>query len=919
MKGNVMSEASAKVPGRGFWPLRDLPTAIWLILLVLSTLIHRQLPAPRWLMIHLLLLGALSHAILVWSQYFATALLKQPVTQDSRRQQSRRLLLLNAGAVVVMTGVLGAWWPVTACGAGLVAAAALWHGVWLYRRLRGALPSPYGASVRYYVAAAALLPVGAALGTWISTGLPSPLHERLTLAHALVNLLGWVGLTVAGTLITLWPTMLRTRIAPQAAARLRHSLPVLLAAVLIAAAGAGFGVLPVAAAGVAGYLVGLGLLASPFIYAARNKPPRSFATLSVLAAVCWWVGMLVWMLVGLVTTSDWRVMGRAFDTLAPYLVAGFAAQVLLGALSYLIPVALGGGPRPVRETATVFDRGAAWRVSMANTALLVCALPVSSLVRVVCSVLYLVAMASFLPLLFAALRTHRKVKAQVQQAKTLPAAGRPRGPRAPEGERPAGQRAGQAVAGFMAVVVAIALGVALDPAAAGLREPATSAGQQQSAAEVDAPVQRVQVTAQDMRFFPARIDVQAGTHLIIELTNTDAEQTHDLVLGTGQDSGWLAPGQSAEVDAGVVGASVDGWCSIVGHKQMGMVLEIVATGQSSAGPGQQQDPGEGEAPAQDGSHHMMGREPQDQGPAAPDAASELDFNAAPQDGFTAREAELEPLAKDAGEPVTHRHRFTVSELQAAVAPGVTQKLWTFNGTAPGPVLHGRVGDRFEITLYNDGSMGHSIDFHAGALAPDEPMRTIAPGQSLTYRFTATKAGIWMYHCGTAPMSAHIANGMFGTVVIEPDDLPQVDKSFVLTQSDFYLGAQGGEVDMDKLLAGTPDIVAFNGYANQYLHQPLRARAGERVRIWLLDAGPNRPSSFHVIGGQFDTVWFEGGYRLDHRQDPQGGSQALALAPAQGGFVELVFPEAGHYPFVTHYMSDGERGAHGLFEITGENR
>ncbi|XQN46861.1 copper oxidase, partial [Glutamicibacter creatinolyticus] len=105
-----MSEASAKVPGRGFWPLRDLPTAIWLILLVLSTLIHRQLPAPRWLMIHLLLLGALSHAILVWSQYFATALLKLPVTQASRRQQSRRLLLLNAGAVVVMTGVLGAWW-----------------------------------------------------------------------------------------------------------------------------------------------------------------------------------------------------------------------------------------------------------------------------------------------------------------------------------------------------------------------------------------------------------------------------------------------------------------------------------------------------------------------------------------------------------------------------------------------------------------------------------------------------------------------------------------------------------------------------------------------------------------------------------------------------------------------------------------
>ena len=123
----------------------------------------------------------------------------------------------------------------------------------------------------------------------------------------------------------------------------------------------------------------------------------------------------------------------------------------------------------------------------------------------------------------------------------------------------------------------------------------------------------------------------------------------------------------------------------------------------------------------------------------------------------------------------HRLTLTVSEVEREVAPGTTQRLWTFGGTAPGPVLHGRVGDVFEITLVNDGTIGHSVDFHAGSLAPAEPMRTIPPGESLVYRFTATKAGIWMYHCSTMPMSAHIANGMFGAVVIEPPDLPAVDR------------------------------------------------------------------------------------------------------------------------------------------------
>ncbi|MEU5099240.1 multicopper oxidase domain-containing protein [Streptomyces sp. NPDC020996] len=141
--------------------------------------------------------------------------------------------------------------------------------------------------------------------------------------------------------------------------------------------------------------------------------------------------------------------------------------------------------------------------------------------------------------------------------------------------------------------------------------------------------------------------------------------------------------------------------------------------------------------------------------------------AGPPAGFTGRDARLLP-ARGAGHTV-HRETRTVRDLVREVARGVRQKLWTFDGTAPGPVLRGRVGDTFEITLVNRGTTGHSVDFHAGALAPDRPMRTIQPGRSLTYRFTATRSGIWMYHCSTMPMSLHIADGMYGAVVIDPPD------------------------------------------------------------------------------------------------------------------------------------------------------
>lgn len=278
-------------------------------------------------------------------------------------------------------------------------------------------------------------------------------------------------------------------------------------------------------------------------------------------------------------------------------------------------------------------------------------------------------------------------------------------------------------------------------------------------------------------------------------------------------------------------------------------------------------------------------------------------------GFTARDASLVPA------PDEHVHRITLhaQEVERPVAAGVTQKLWTFGGTTPGPVLRGRVGDVFEVTLINDTGIEHGIDFHAEALPPDSAMRTVEPGQRTVYRFTATKAGIWMHHCSAMPMLYHVGNGMYGAIIIDPPDLAPVDHEYVLVQSELYLGAPGQPGDLARMQANQPDAVVFNGYVSQYAFRPLTARAGQRVRIWLLDAGPNRATAFHVVGAQFDTVYAEGAYRL--RPADPGGAQVLDLAPASGGFVETVFAQPGSYPFLTHALADAEHGARGAIQVT----
>ena len=406
------------------------------------------------------------------------------------------------------------------------------------------------------------------------------------------------------------------------------------------------------------------------------------------------------------------------------------------------------------------------------------------------------------------------------------------------------------------------------------------------------------IKVEGLRFVPDTVDVTPGDRLVITLDNT-ADQVHDLVLATGQTTGRIAARAKGTLDAGIVAGPIEGWCSIAGHRAQGMVFHVTAGGASAGG----HQHGGGQS-----NHTGSGND------AVPDYSARL-----PAD-FKAFDAALPPApASPDGGPMTHRHTFTVKEQVMRVGAGVTQRRLTFNGQVPGPVLRGKVGDTFEITLVNDGTMSHSLDFHAGITPPDKAMRSINPGESLVYTFKAQHSGIWLYHCSTSPMSLHLAAGMHGAVIIDPPGLPAVDREYAIVASEVYLGPEGGEPNTDKIAAKTPDLMTFNGVAFQYHQQPLKAKVGERVRFWVMAAGPSLPTSFHAVGLHFDQVFFEGAWTLGGPNRIgaawSGGSQALGLQPAQGGFVECVASEPGHYVFVSHSFADMEKGAHGVLEVT----
>jgi nitrite reductase (NO-forming) len=557
--------APAALPDRTRWHLAaNAPVAAWLAAL-LGITVFDLVPQTPWLIVHLLVLGAVTNAIFVWSAHFADALLRRRATTESRRWQACRLVILNVGVIAVVTGMVGGAWFVTLAGSVIVGAAASAHAVTLALQARKALASRFGATVHYYICASLALPLGALLGAMLA-GHPVELwHSRLAIAHIALNLFGWIGLTVMGTMVTLWPTMLRTRIAPGAERVARQALPILVSSVVVTVTGAMGGWQTIAALGVAGYLAGVLWAARPLVRVARTKAPSAYATWSVMAAVIWLVGSLAGLVAVLAGSPTWELIHERLELLVTPMAAGFAAQVLLGALSFLVPVVLGGGPAAVRGTQARMDRGGALRTVLINAGLVIYVLPVPPLVRSLVSVLVLGAFAAFLPLLVTSVRYALRAKraARQESADITPLTRHVPEPVAVL----RGRSTGQAAVAVAAVVLAVAGGVALDPAA--LNRDVSAASEVVATGHVT----RVSVIAAKMRFMPASMDVPAGNRLVVVLTNEDAD-LHDLTLETGQITTRITRGGTTRLDVDVVGSNLKGWCTIVGHREAGMVFAV---------------------------------------------------------------------------------------------------------------------------------------------------------------------------------------------------------------------------------------------------------------------------------------------------------------------------------------------------------
>jgi uncharacterized cupredoxin-like copper-binding protein len=306
-------------------------------------------------------------------------------------------------------------------------------------------------------------------------------------------------------------------------------------------------------------------------------------------------------------------------------------------------------------------------------------------------------------------------------------------------------------------------------------------------------------------------------------------------------------------------------------------------------------------------------EPADTGPtAAPTLADAkgIDF-----EKFTAVDPTLPPVPAGAVKTFKVDVYQHVTQVSKDLAP---TEVWSFavngvehRGTGVSQPMVVTEGDTVDFTLVNGSTkamkvdMPHSLDFHSAEVNPGTRYVDIAPGESLHYRFVAKHPGVFMYHCATQPVLMHTGAGMVGMFVVKPKNLAPVDKELWVTQQEFYIGKPGQDADMEKMAAKSPDVIAFNGYANQYKDAPIGVRRGERVRMYVLNAGPSIWSAFHVIGTVFDTAHTDNGIAHD--------VQTINLAPSQGGWVEFTLDEEGAYPFVTHAFGDAVKGAIGVLK------
>jgi nitrite reductase (NO-forming) len=300
----------------------------------------------------------------------------------------------------------------------------------------------------------------------------------------------------------------------------------------------------------------------------------------------------------------------------------------------------------------------------------------------------------------------------------------------------------------------------------------------------------------------------------------------------------------------------------------------------------------------------------------------IDFGVVVRATSPAFNARLAP-ASDAGMKV---FRIPIKDATIEIAKGVTYQGWTFGGTVPGPVVRVHQGDLVRITVVNQSPMPHSIDFHAARIPANVAYRMILPNDSISFEFTARDAGAFMVHCGTPPVTMHLMQGMYFPIIVDPTGGwgTVADKEFVLVQSEFY--AKPGDTattrrtvavpmqpDWQAAMSKNASHVVFNGRAFQYKDTPLKVDVGDRVRFFVVNAGPSFDSDFHIVGAIFDRVYPDG-----NPSHALTGVQTY-LIPAGGGAVfETTFDKnasgEGIYPFVTHSFADAEQGAVGMIQV-----
>ena len=303
----------------------------------------------------------------------------------------------------------------------------------------------------------------------------------------------------------------------------------------------------------------------------------------------------------------------------------------------------------------------------------------------------------------------------------------------------------------------------------------------------------------------------------------------------------------------------------------------------------------------------------DQGDAAVDY---VDFGQVQTPTTPTYRAEVQPPSgariKEFRIPITHE---TIE-----IADGVTYEGWTFGGTVPGPVIRVREGDVVRIHLVNESPMPHSIDFHAARIPWNEAYRSIVPGEEISFEFTARDPGVFLVHCGTPPVTMHIMQGMYLPIIVDPEEGwgTDVDREFVIVQSEFYaLSGENGHPmrpDWSAALAKAARYVVFNGRAFQYKATPLQVEEGDRVRFFVVAAGPTFRSDFHIVGAIFDRVYPDG-----NPDNVLEGVQTYTVPVGGGAVFETVFESGasgeGLYPFVTHTFTDAEKGAVGLVQVS----